>query len=51
MSYWALIMAVATLVAGLIGFGGSASAMAGLARILFFVFLVGFLVMLITAIL
>lgn len=33
---WALIFAVITLVAGVFGFGGVASASAGIARILFF---------------
>ena len=34
---WALIFAVIALVAGVFGFGGVASAAAGIARILFFI--------------
>ena len=39
---WALIFAVIALVAGVFGFGGVASAAAGVARILFFIFHRGF---------
>ncbi len=48
--YWAIIFAVVPLVAGIFGFGGVASAAGGLARILFFIFVVVFLVTLIAAI-
>ena len=51
MLYGALIFAAAALVAGVFGFGGLASAAATLARILFFIFLVMFLVTLIAALL
>ncbi len=42
MLYWALAFFVIALIAGLFGFGGIASASAGIAQILFFVFLVLF---------
>jgi uncharacterized membrane protein YtjA (UPF0391 family) len=48
---WALIFAVIALSAGVFGFGGVASAAGGVARILFFIFLVVFLVTLIAALL
>lgn len=44
---WALAFLVIALVAALFGFGGIASASAGIAQILFFVFLVLFVVTLI----
>jgi uncharacterized membrane protein YtjA (UPF0391 family) len=44
---WALTFLVIALVAGLFGFGLIASAAVGIARILFFVFLVLFVVMLV----
>lgn len=47
MLYWTLIFLVIALVAGLFGFGGIASASAGIAKILFTIFLVLFLVSLI----
>jgi uncharacterized membrane protein YtjA (UPF0391 family) len=47
MLYWTLIFLVIALVAGLFGFGGIASASAGIAKILFAIFLVLFLVSLI----
>ena len=40
MLYWALVFLVVALIAGLFGFGGIASASAGIAQTLFFVFLV-----------
>ena len=43
MLYWTLIFLVITLDAGLFGFGGIASASAGIAKILFVIFLVLFL--------
>jgi uncharacterized membrane protein YtjA (UPF0391 family) len=43
MLYWTLIFLVVALVAGLFGFGGIASASAGIAKILFAIFLVLFL--------
>ncbi len=47
MLYWTLIFLVIALVAGLFGFGGIASASAGIAKVLFAVFLVLFLVSLV----
>ena len=38
--YWALIFLLIAIVAGALGFGGIAGASAGIAQILFFVFLV-----------
>lgn len=43
MLYWALVFFVFALVAGLLGFGGLASASTGVAQILFVVFLALFL--------
>ena len=40
---WALIFLVVALIAGVLGFGGIAGASMGIAKILFFVFLVLFL--------
>ena len=40
MLYWALVFLVVAIIAGLFGFGGIASASAGIAQTLFFVFLV-----------
>ena len=40
MLYWALVFFIVSLVAGIFGFGGLASATAGVAQILFYVFLV-----------
>ncbi|MBX9700446.1 MAG: DUF1328 domain-containing protein [Acetobacteraceae bacterium] len=47
MLYWTLIFLVIALVAGLFGFGGIATASAGIAKVLFAVFLVLFLVSLV----
>jgi len=47
MLYWALVFLVVVIVAGLLGFGAVAFAAAGIAKILFFLFLVLFLVSLI----
>jgi uncharacterized membrane protein YtjA (UPF0391 family) len=44
---WALMFLVIAIVAALFGFGGIATASAGIAKILFFIFLIGFLVTLI----
>jgi uncharacterized membrane protein YtjA (UPF0391 family) len=44
MLYWALVFFVIALVAALFGFGGISVAAAGIAKILFFVFLALFLV-------
>jgi uncharacterized membrane protein YtjA (UPF0391 family) len=43
---WALIFAVVALIAGGLGFGGIAGAAAGVAKLLFFVFVIGFLLFL-----
>ncbi len=43
MLYWTVVFLVLALVAALLGFGGVASAAAGIAQILFFVFIVLFL--------
>jgi uncharacterized membrane protein YtjA (UPF0391 family) len=45
--YWALMFFVVALIAAVFGFGGVASAAAGVAKILFFLFLVLFLVSLV----
>lgn len=47
MLYWALVFFVVSIVAALFGFGGVASASAGIAQVLFYVFLVFFVVTLI----
>ncbi len=44
MLYWALMFLLVALVAALFGFGGIAASAVGIAKILFFVFLVAFLV-------
>ena len=48
MLYWAAVFFVVALVAALFGFGGIAVAAAGIAKLLFFVFLVLFVIALIT---
>jgi len=48
MLYWTLMFLIVALVAGLLGFGAIAFAAAGVAKILFFIFLVLFLVSLLT---
>lgn len=47
MLYWALVFFIVSMVAGLFGFGGIASATAGIAQILFYVFMVFFVVTLV----
>ena len=47
MLYYALIFFIVAIIAGALGFGGIASATAGIAQILFFIFLIGFVVTLI----
>jgi uncharacterized membrane protein YtjA (UPF0391 family) len=47
MLYWAVVFLIIALVAGLLGFGGVASTAAGIAQVLFFVFLIVFAVTLI----
>lgn len=45
---WALTFLVVALIAAALGFGGIAGASAGMAKILFFIFLVLFLVAIVT---
>ena len=45
--YWAVVFLIIALVAGLFGFGGIASTAAGIAQVLFFIFIVIFAVALI----
>ena len=45
---WALTFLIIALIAAALGFGGIAGAATGIAKILFFVFLVAFVVLLIT---
>lgn len=47
MLWWALVFFIVAIIAGAFGFGGIAGASAGIAQILFFVFLAVFLVSLI----
>jgi uncharacterized membrane protein YtjA (UPF0391 family) len=47
MLYWALVFFIVAIVAAIFGFGGIAVAAAGIAKILFFIFLVIFIVSLI----
>ncbi|UYV38259.1 DUF1328 domain-containing protein [Rhodobacteraceae bacterium D3-12] len=47
MLYWALVFFVVAIIAAVFGFGGIASASAGIAQILFFIFLALFVVALI----
>jgi len=47
MLYWAFTFFVVALLAAILGFGGLAVAAAGIAKILFFIFLVLFLVSLV----
>ncbi|HEY5608262.1 MAG TPA: DUF1328 domain-containing protein [Alphaproteobacteria bacterium] len=51
MLYWALVFLVVSLVAALFGFGGIAATAAGIAQILFYIFIVLFLATLITGLL
>lgn len=44
---WALTFLLVALIAGVFGFGGVASASMGIAQVLFFIFLVGFLITLV----
>lgn len=47
MLYWALVFLIVALVAGVFGFGGVYVAAAGIAKVLFFLFIVLFIVSLI----
>jgi uncharacterized membrane protein YtjA (UPF0391 family) len=44
---WALGFLIVAIIAAMLGFGGVASASAGIAKVLFFIFLVGFVIMLV----
>ena len=44
---WALTFLLIAILAGIFGFGGIASASVGIAQVLFFIFLVGFLITLV----
>jgi uncharacterized membrane protein YtjA (UPF0391 family) len=44
MLYWALVFLVIAIIAGVLGFGGIAGAATDIARVLFFVFLVLFII-------
>jgi uncharacterized membrane protein YtjA (UPF0391 family) len=48
MLYWALVFLLISIVSAVLGFGGVAFAAAGVAKLLFFVFLVLFAISLIT---
>ncbi|MCL5280222.1 MAG: DUF1328 domain-containing protein [Planctomycetes bacterium] len=48
---WAIIFLIVALIAAAFGFGGIASAATGVAKVLFFIFIVVFIVLLITALL
>ena len=47
MLFWALTFFIIAIVAGVFGFGGISMAAAGIAKILFFVFIVAFIITLI----
>lgn len=47
MLYWAVVFLVVSLAAGLFGFGNVSSATAGIAQILFYVFMIFFVVTLV----
>jgi len=44
---WALGFLIVAIIAAMLGFGGVAQASAGVAKVLFFVFLAGFVIMLV----
>ena len=47
---WAIIFAVISLIAAALGFGGIAGAAAGIAKVLFFIFLAIFVILLIAGV-
>lgn len=47
MLYWALVFLIVSIIAAVLGFGGIAVASAGIAKILFFIFLVLFVITLV----
>lgn len=44
---WALGFLIVAIIAAMLGFGGVAAASAGIAKVLFFIFLVGFVITLV----
>lgn len=44
---WAIIFAVIAIIAGIFGFGGISEGAADIARVLFFIFVIGFVLVLI----
>ncbi len=51
MLYWTLVFLVVSLIAGFMGFGGISAEAGGIARILFFIFIVLFVVSLLYSLL
>jgi uncharacterized membrane protein YtjA (UPF0391 family) len=49
MLYWALLFLIIALIAAIFGFGGIVVAAAGIARILFYIFVIMFIISLIVA--
>lgn len=47
MLYWAIVFFIISIIAGVFGFGGIAAASAGIAQILFYIFIAVFIVTLI----
>lgn len=50
MIYWILVFSVLAIVAAIFGFGGLASAFAGIAQVLFFIFLAAIIVVFVISI-
>lgn len=44
MLYWAVIFLIVAIISGIFGFGGIATTSAGIAQILFFIFVVGLII-------
>jgi len=44
---WAILFAIVAIIAGVFGFGGISESAAGIAKVLFFIFIIGFLIVLI----
>jgi uncharacterized membrane protein YtjA (UPF0391 family) len=44
---WAVIFGIIAIIAGIFGFGGISESAAGIAKVLFFIFLVGFVIVLV----
>ncbi len=47
MLYWAVVFFIIAIAAGVFGFGGIAAASAGIAKVLFFIFIIGFIISLV----